>query len=122
MKSNCLIILLTFTVLTFSCEDFMEQDISKHKVHVNMPSDNLVTELNNITFWWDSMEYANSYNVQIVSKSFEVLEQLILDSNTTKTKINMVLDSGTYEWRVCAMNQSYEAYSDTFLLKVVTKL
>lgn len=124
MKTRLYIILLLTAFFQFSCEDFQETDLSKTKVILVSPSDNLITGnnltagLTTLTFCWDSIEKVKNYNLRIVSKSFQNLEVVIADTTLSKTMVNKALSVGEYEWRVLASNGYYKASSDTFKLIV----
>jgi hypothetical protein len=118
-KKHLILFLLLYT--SISCEDFQEMDISKIKVQLDAPSNNLQTALSNITFWWDSIDNVQKYNIRVVSKSFNNLETIILDTTVKKTKIIKQLAAGEFEWRVCAINGDNKAYSDTFKFVIQSK-
>jgi hypothetical protein len=103
-----------------SCEDLQEVDLGESHVQLNAPSNELVTELTTLTFWWDSISNAQSYNLQIVSKSFTQIEKVILDTTLKKTKVLKKLSLGTYQWRIIARNLNSVAYSDTFSFSIDT--
>jgi len=102
------------------CEDFLETDLTEDKVILMSPSDGIETKNLTLTFWWDKIEGANHYNIQIVSPTFLNIEKLVLDSLTLNNTYETSLIPGDYEWRVLAKNSSSIAYSDTFSFKIDT--
>jgi hypothetical protein len=98
-------ILCSLLLLLFSCtKDFIVKDIKNDLVNVIAPIDNLSSPNNTITFWWDELDGAEKYNLQIVKPNFNSVTQLILDTNITTTKFYKTLAPGTYQWRIKAIN------------------
>ena len=59
--------LITLIVLTLiGCEDIFEADLSGEVVVIIAPKDGLQTEIQPNTFWWEAVEGAEGYNLQIV--------------------------------------------------------
>src|ERR1035437_6134947 len=99
MSNNSIFIVIGIIVfLVFGCEDFEEHDLSKTPVFINAPSDKLITTLTSLTFWWDSVPGAQTYNIQIVSKSFIQIENVLVDTIVKKNKFQRSFDIGTYAW------------------------
>jgi uncharacterized protein YegP (UPF0339 family) len=61
-----------------------------------------------VTFWWNSLNGAEKYNLQIVSPSFSNPLELISDQWVTTNSFTMELPAGNYEWRVKAANSFSE--------------
>lgn len=89
------------------CSDFIEKDIENKIVYVNAPPDSLRTTIITQTFWWDFIDGADYYNLQIVSPRFELIERLVLDTTITENKFTFALLPGIYEWRISAFNSGY---------------
>ncbi|NOW98928.1 hypothetical protein [Mucilaginibacter sp. SG564] len=104
--STCLFIVLLLTESLSSCKEFIEPSISKRTVKLNAPADNYQSTSYNITFWWDGVEDALSYRLQVVSPKFDSIGVLVLDTLIRGTKFVQTLDPGTYQWRVRAENGS----------------
>lgn len=100
-----LIVFLSFT----GCEDIFEKDISKERIILLSPPDSLVTTIMLQSFWWEEVEGADYYTLQIVSPSFSQIIQLLTDTNVYSTKFNFSLLPGIYEWRVKAVNFGYSS-------------
>jgi hypothetical protein len=105
MKTINKIILIALSVLTYSCEDILEEDISSDTVQILSPANDSKIESNVVGFKWNALKGANKYRVQVYQSD----QVLILDSLTTKTSITLPLDAGNYMWRVRGENYAYES-------------
>jgi len=99
---------LTFFVLLtiYACEDIVEDDLSKKSVVLLAPPDGFHTTITTNTFWWEVVDGCTGYNLQIVSPSFDFIEQLFLDTNIVINKWDFSLLPGEYEWRVRGYNNT----------------
>ncbi|MBF4494679.1 hypothetical protein IR010_19220 [Flavobacterium sp. MR2016-29] len=105
MKTINKLILIALAILTYSCEDILEEDISDDTVQIISPINNAVIESNVASFKWNTLKGADKYRIQV----YESDQVLILDSLTTKTSITLPLSSGKYVWRVRGENYAYES-------------
>lgn len=105
MKTINKIILIFLAVLTFSCEDILEEDISNDTIQTISPLNDVKIESNVVNFKWNTLKGADKYRIQI----FESDQVLLLDSLTTKTSITLPLKAGNYIWRVRGENYGYES-------------
>lgn len=117
MKRNLfpyyVILALFFAGWLSSCKDVIEPDISKRSVFLNAPGNNYQSTNYTINFWWEGVDDALNYHLQVVSPKFDSIGSLVLDTVLKTTKFTINLDPGNYEWRVRAENGSYKtAYSD----------
>ena len=101
-------ILFGVTVLLFSCEhDFIEQDLTDKIVTVIAPADNDTVQIATPLFWWNEIDGARSYRVQIVYPDFYAPQQLLYDTAVTGDRFTPTLQPGlTYEWRIRPENGS----------------
>lgn len=90
------------------CEDLIVDDISDKQVEILAPSNNVTITNSTVTLWWNEVEDATSYVVQVVSPSFESAQQLWLDSTVSTNKLTWPLTPGKFEWRVKAINDISE--------------
>lgn len=98
-------ILSSLLVFLYSCtKDFIVKDIKNDLVSIIAPIDNLNSPNNTVVFWWDELDGAEKYNLQIVKPNFNSVTQLILDTTVTSTKFYKTLTPGTYQWRIKAIN------------------
>lgn len=112
--------LVTLCLLLFSScrKDFVVEDISKKSVTVNAPAADLRTEINTITFWWEPLDGAEQYNLQVVKPSFSKVTKLLLDTNISGTKFNFTFSPGTYQWRLKATNAGHATAFQTYNLTI----
>ncbi len=92
--------------LFFSCKDIVEHDISDQKINVITPLDNYKSSNYSVNFWWDEIDGAQRYRIQVVSPTFNNLQKLIVDTSTTDLKIILTLFPGNYQWRIRGENGS----------------
>ena len=100
---NNTLILLMLTILLFSCDDILEEDITNDMVQTISPNEGATIDGNTVQFLWQNLDGADSYRIQII-KSNQVFE---IDSLISTTNFKVVLNSGTYQWRVRAENFAY---------------
>jgi hypothetical protein len=100
--------------LLVACKSIIEEDLTEKKIIVNSPSSGASTTYNQL-FWWEKVEGAITYQLQVATPRFDSLQQLKLDTIVKTNKITFTLPSGKYEWRVRAVNGSYETpYNGSF--------
>lgn len=92
----------------FACSDVFETDISEKQMGLLTPTDQLITQELQHTFWWEELEAATSYQLQIVSPNWEALESLVLDTTISANQFSLRLDPGTYTWQLRGLNASSE--------------
>ncbi len=96
---------LLIVLVTQSCsKDFIVKDIKNETVSIVAPADNLTTPNNTITFWWEELDGAEKYTLQLVKPSFNSVQQLVFDTTVIGTKFKYTLMPGTYQWRINASN------------------
>jgi hypothetical protein len=95
-------------VVIAGCKTFFEEDITNQSVELLSPATGTTTEIASQTFWWEKVEGASSYRLQIVSPSFESTEVLILDTLISNDKFTITLYPSVYEWRVRAENSAWQ--------------
>lgn len=119
---NILIALPLLFVIYFSvsCGLVLEKDLKSAHITINSPADNDTLRLNTITFWWDDVEAATSYEFQIVKPSFDHVTQLIIDTNLTDNKFTINLNPGVYQWRIRAKNNNTSSAFNTRTLYIIS--
>jgi hypothetical protein len=113
MKPNHLpwLLLLVF-LLVQSCRAIIEPDIDNKIVTLEAPGDAYQSSSYAINFWWDPVDDALSYHLQVVAPSFNNIGALVLDTVVKSNKFTINLSPGTYQWHVMAENGSSKtAYS-----------
>jgi hypothetical protein len=118
--SYLLFILFAGVVVLSSCDDIIEPSISKSQVKLEAPADKDTSSNYTINFWWDQVNHALSYHLQIVSRTFAAPGNLVLDTMITKTQFSFNLSPGNYQWRIIAENGSSQtAYTAPRSLTIV---
>jgi hypothetical protein len=95
-------------VVIVGCKTFFEPDISNNSIKLLSPTTGTETEIASQTFWWEKVDGASDYRLQIVSPSFDSTEVLILDTLVSTDKFIFVLYPSVLEWRVRAENSVYQ--------------
>ncbi len=107
MKIKTLIFCLLLSVI--ACDDIIEVvDISNKTVSILAPTNDAILKTNEITFTWEALEEAETYQIQIATPNFVNATQILVDSTLAKTSFTKTLDSGSYQWRVRAGNSDYQ--------------
>ena len=70
MKNIYISCFFLFAFLITSCTDFVEKDISKKTVAILAPPDGYVTYSVTLTFWWQEIDGAENYSLQVVRPDF----------------------------------------------------
>lgn len=108
-------------IALISCKkDFIVENIKDKTVTVNAPANNLVTTSNKVTFWWELLDGAEKYNIQVVKPSFAAVTSIISDTTITGNKFDLNLQPGTYQWRIRGMNNGGNTAYQTYNLVVDT--
>jgi hypothetical protein len=101
-----LCLLISISLCLSSCKDLIEPDISGRQITAEAPGDKLQTANYGVTFWWDDVDDALQYRLQVVSPKFDSIPALVLDTIVKTTKFTMNLSPGNYQWHVRAENGS----------------
>jgi hypothetical protein len=101
-----LLILIAGISLFSSCSDIIEPSISKSNVQTEAPSNQYLSTSYTINFWWDGVNNALSYHLQVVTPNFASPGSLLLDTIVKKNTFSFTLSPGNYQWRVMAENGS----------------
>ena len=99
------ILLLSALALT-ACKEFLEPSIAGSAVTLNAPSNGALSANYTVNFWWNEVDDALSYRLQIVTPGFDTLQALVADTSVKTNKIALNLTPGSYQWRVRAENGS----------------
>lgn len=106
------------------CDDLIEPDITTQRVVLLTPTDSSRTTTVVQTFRWEPVAHARTYRIQVASPSFASPTRAFRDSTISRPFFTTTLVPGTYQWRVQAVNGSYEtAFSSRgFVLDTTTSL
>jgi hypothetical protein len=117
MKLKPLFFSLPITLLLInllsSCKEFIEPSINKRQVQLNAPANQYQSTSYTVNFWWNDVEDALSYRLQVVTPKFDSIGALIIDTLVKGTKFSLTMDPGNYEWRVKAENGSSQTNYST---------
>lgn len=105
-------------LLTTSCSDVFEESIEGKIITINAPGDS--SQNYGITFWWNPIDGALKYNLQVVAPDFNNVSILVLDTMLQTDKFTYTLSPGRYQWRVRAENGSSQSLYTTKSLVVDT--
>jgi hypothetical protein len=108
-----LIIFLLVIFALYSCKDIIEPNISNRPMISEAPGDQYQTNNYQINFWWDEVEDALAYHLQVVTPSFDKVGGLVLDTIIKTNRFTINLSPGIYQWRVQAQNGSYKTQFST---------
>ncbi len=120
MKARVFIGIILITLIWSCTKDFVVKDIKDKAVTVIAPADNLTTANNAVIFWWEELDGAEKYNIQIVKPNFSSIQQLLVDTNVTGDKFHYTLTPGTYQWRIRAKNNGGNSLYTTYSLIIDT--
>lgn len=109
MKKLFLYVLLLSSII--GCREIQEKDIANTTVELISPKDEYRSVVLNQTFYWNKVDGASAYRIQIATPSFAPDSiSLVLDSTTTQTQFSKSLPYGKkYQWRVMAINGGYDS-------------
>jgi len=112
-RNRIVSILIIVCGISFSCEEVLEPSLETKKVVSLAPVDNLISVSTSQTFYWETLNGATKYQLQIVSPRFDSIVQLISDTTILTNQFPFSLSQGNYQWRVRAINNStHSNYSD----------
>jgi hypothetical protein len=100
-------LLIPLVILSFAgCDTALEKNLSGKKVTLLAPVNNLITTDTLQTFYWELLDGATNYQIQVVTPRFDSIVRLIADTTTAKNIFLIDLDVNSYQWRVRAHNNS----------------
>lgn len=93
-------------LLLQSCDAIIEPSIKNKQVQLEAPAEASQSSTYTINFWWDEVEHALSYRLQVVTQTFAAPGGLLLDTVVTRNRFSFTFNPGKYQWRVMAANGS----------------
>jgi len=102
----CLILLFFATMSLTSCSDIIEPSIAKKQISAEAPANNYQSASYTVNFWWDQVDNALKYHLQVVTPKFDSVASLVLDTVVKSTRFSFSFNPGKYQWRVRAENGS----------------
>ncbi|PCH68427.1 MAG: hypothetical protein COC06_09515 [Bacteroidales bacterium] len=100
-------LVITLLFVSIGCSDFIEEDIEDDVVVLLGPANGVETESQSLSFWWDYLDGASAYRLQIVRPDFKNMISLELDTLISANSFLFTLYPGNFEWRVRAENSAY---------------
>lgn len=94
------LIIPIFSIVLFSCAEFVDYPLENKTVELIGPVDQLITKDSTLNFLWEPHEDATSYRVQIAKPNFDSIQLIPIDSITSRDHITLNLKPGKYQWRV----------------------
>jgi len=104
-SSYCYAVLICAALLS-SCDAIIEPSISKSPVNLEAPVNQYQSTSYTLNFWWDQVDHALSYHLQVVRPGFDSPTSLVLDTVIKKNTFSFNFNPGIYQWRVLAQNGS----------------
>lgn len=102
-----LLIVAAATGILAGCDDIFEKDISVEEPVVFTPVEGQTVLQGDVLFWWDFMNGADYYQVQIARPGFDLIDKLVSDTILEANKLVLNMEAGTCEWRIRACNSVY---------------
>jgi hypothetical protein len=101
-----LLVFLTGIIAFSSCNDIIEPSIATSQEILEAPFNGYSSANYSVGFWWDQVNHALQYHMQIVTPNFDTVGSLVLDTLVSTNKFTFNLSPGKYQWRVRAENGS----------------
>lgn len=103
------ILLIGVFAMFYCCSEIVRvEDISEDTVNILAPTNNAILNTTDVSFNWQDLEDAEEYNIQIANPNFSEALQIVVDTTVTTSSLSKTLYVGSFEWRVKALNSSYE--------------
>jgi hypothetical protein len=106
MKVRYLILSIGLILFLTACKEFLEPSLKNTKVILLAPGEKLESRKYNQSFWWEPVEDALLYRLQIVTPRFDSTSSVVVDTLVKGNKFSITLNPGNYEWRVRSENGS----------------
>lgn len=98
---------LALLLLGIGCsKDFVEGDLSGKTVVILAPAADDTVNTSTPLFWWEEINDARKYRLQIVQPDFTSPQVIIYDTAITGDRFYASLQPGTYTWRLRPENGS----------------
>lgn len=94
-----------FSVLSLSCDDIIEEDLTNDIVQTVYPTEGVVIESNVVSFSWNSLDGADDYRVQV----YNLNQVKVHDTLVNSTSVSLPMTQGGYQWRVRGENSAYQS-------------
>ena len=98
-----LLLFLSPLFIVIGCLDIEEDELS-NPVELIAPGDSLITQLQTVTFAWNEIKDASSYELLIVEPTFNNISTIAQRTTTIDLDLEITLPEGSYQWKVTAIN------------------
>ncbi|WP_345954247.1 hypothetical protein [Mucilaginibacter sp. PAMB04168] len=98
-------LLLSLSSLS-GCKDFIDPDITDSELQLQAPADQFQSKSYTIGFWWEEVDDALTYRLQVVTPGFDSPAGLVADTLVKGHTFSLNLSPGEYAWRMRAENGS----------------
>ena len=112
--------LLTGALIVVGCDDILEKDITDKEIFLIAPSNAVELDSGNITFLWEFLEGADTYELLVLSPNFDEPITVHADTALADNTFTTALGEGTYSWGVRGVNSAYN--TDYFINDFVVNL
>ena len=99
-----ILLALSALIALESCDDIIEEDLSNDTLRVLTPPPDFESNTSSISFFWEAIQGAEVYRLQVAQPDFMNPIEIRLDSAYSGNTVNIELGSGFYEWRMRAEN------------------
>lgn len=106
-KYKYLVRALFFCLACQGCSEIVENSLTNQNVVLLAPANNVVSGNVSQSLYWQALfDSTTHYEVEVVSPRFDSIVMLITDTTIQTNILRIGLDSGQYQWRVRAFNNS----------------
>ena len=114
-------LLVVFGLMIAACKAIIEPNIKNSTVILEAPGNNYLSTAYAVGFWWDKVDDALTYRLQVVTPSLDTIGALVIDTLIKGNTFTLSLSPGRYQWHVRAQNGSSQtAYSSARSFTVVS--
>lgn len=101
MKYIFLFTLPLLAVINSCTTDYIVEDLAGKSVSIISPADSATANTTSPLFWWNELNDATGYRIQIVWPDFSNVQQLVYDTLAVGDRFSPTLLPGrTYTWRI----------------------
>ncbi len=95
--------------MLLGCNDIFEKRISNDEVLLLIPNNADTLSSNEVHFKWEELTGASEYELNIVSPTFENIQEFVLDSAVKGDEFKILLSPGEYEFKMRGINSTYQS-------------
>lgn len=101
------IALILIVIFSWGCHLVFEEDIDNKNMVIFIPSDNYISTESNLSFWWEEIEGADYYQINVYKINNGHVSGLLTDTNLSSNQFEWSFSPGDYEWSIQAFNSAY---------------